>query len=230
VTGPTGPFPGFTILGELGRGTTGIVYDAMDTRLNRRVALKVPVLAPEAERAVRCERFLREARALARLTGERQVGIPALLEVGEYQGQPFYIRELVAGDSLERLVAAGALGVRAGLAIVAAVARVIQWVHDRGFVHRNLSAANVLVGRDGNPWLIGFGRVGGTTPVPAEIDVRGLRDLIRWVCETRGQPVPTGLALATGPGPVASAAALGSAVDSYLRDNPTEPGALPGLC
>jgi hypothetical protein len=50
----------YEIVGELGRGTTGTVYEARHTRLNRRVALTVPDLSPDAERAAKAQRFLRE--------------------------------------------------------------------------------------------------------------------------------------------------------------------------
>ena len=199
VAGPT-KILHFELLGELGRGTTGVVYDARDLRLNRRVALKVLFRAPETERAVRTERFLREARALVYLAGRVPTGIPALHMVDENQGQPFYIRELVDGDTLEQRVAVGSIDVRAGLSVVAAVARVVQGVHERGFVHRNLSAVNVLVGRDDTAWLIGFGRVGyvagsqqipaGATGTPAEVDVLGLQELVRWLYEALRQPGP----------------------------------------
>jgi serine/threonine protein kinase len=212
----------FELLGELGRGTTGVVYEARDLVLNRRVALKVPVLAPESERAVRTKRFLRESRALAFLSGRPSVGIPAIHEVVEYQGQPFYSRELVDGSTLEQLVATGSIDLRTGLAVVAEIARVVHGVHERGFVHRNLSAANVLVGRDGTAWLIGFGRVGdvaGSQQMPAgamgtsaEVDVRGLRELVRWLYGAVRQPVPAGLEHVLAPGAVPTAGALGEAL------------------
>jgi serine/threonine-protein kinase len=216
----------YEIVGELGRGTTGTVYEARHTRLNRRVALKVPDLSPETERPVKAQRFLRECRALAYLTGGPDCGIPRLHVVTEYPaGHPYYARELVDGSTLEQRAAEGAIDLRVGLSVVAEVARVVQWVHEQGFAHRNLSPANVLVARDGSRWLIGFGRVGllaGSQMLPAgaagtlaEVDVRGLQELLRWLCGAVRQPVPAGLERAIAPGAVPTAGAFGEAVASY---------------
>jgi eukaryotic-like serine/threonine-protein kinase len=235
VEQPPATFDGsYEIVGELGRGTTGVVYEARHIALNRRVALKVPTLSPDAERPAKAERFFQECRALAHLTSEPGCNIPRLLVVTEYpKGQPYSVRELVEGSTLEQRAAEGSIDLRSGLAVVAEVARVVQWVHGQGFAHRNLSAANVLVARDGTPWLIGFGRVGllaGSHLVPAGaagtlagVDARGLQDLLRWLCGALRQPVPSGLDRATAPGSVATAGAFGEAVVDYLRGRPAEP-------
>ncbi len=226
MAAPAEVFPGFVLLGELGYGTTGVVYDARDTRLNRRVALKAPFLVPEGERTNRTERFLRECQVLAHLTSKPPVAIPGILAVTEFQGQPFYIRELVDGDSLEQRAAIGSIDLRDGLAVISGVARVVQWVHEQGFVHRNLSATNVLVARNNTARLIGFGRVGllaGSDHVqagagtPAEVDVQGLRDLLRWLCDALRRAVPADVECAIQPGSVASAGAFAEAVASHLR-------------
>jgi serine/threonine protein kinase len=214
----------YEIVGELGRGTTGTVYEARHTRLDRRVALKVPHLSPESQRPTKAQRFLHEeCRALAFLTGLPVSNVPRLLVVTEYPaGQPYSVRELVDGSTLEQRATEGSVDLRTGLAVIAEVARVVQSVHDQGFAHRNLSPANVLVARDGTPWLIGFGRVGllagspllpaGAVGTPAEVDVRGLRDLLRWLCGVLGQSVPDGLDRAAA----MTAGAFGEAVASQL--------------
>jgi serine/threonine protein kinase len=195
----------YELIRELGHGTTGTVYEAPHTRLNRRVALKVPDLSPETERPAKAQQFLHEeCRALAYLTGGPDCRIPRLLVVTEYPaGHPYSVRELVEGSTLEQRTAEGSIDLRAGLAVVAGVARVVQWVHEQGFAHRNLSPANVLVARDGAPWLIGFGRVGlvagspllpaGAAGTLAEVDVRGLLQLLGWLCGALRHPVPGGL-------------------------------------
>jgi serine/threonine protein kinase len=199
------------------------VYEARHTRLNRRVAVKEPDLSPEAERRVKAERFLRECRALACLTGGPDCGIPRLHVVAEDPaGRPHSVRELVEGGTLEQRATEGAIGLRAGLEIVARVARVVRWVHEQGFAHWNLSPANVLVAPDGTPWLIGFGRVGlvagsrllpaGAAGTPAEADIRRLQELLRWLRGVVGQPLLPGLEVAIGPGAVPTAGAFGEAV------------------
>lgn len=222
MTEPCPPLPGFEIHGELGRGTTGVVYDAIHTPLNRRIALKVPFL-PESERARRVSRFLREAQALAYLSGRSPARIPTLHMVGEFANQPFYVRELVEGDTLEAKAATWAISLAAALAIIAQVARMVEWVHQQGFVHRNVSAANVLLDSDGHPWLIGFGRVrliSGAQPIPIDdvgttsnVDVQGLRELLRSICAALGHRVPDDLEQAITSGALMTAEAFAAAVE-----------------
>jgi serine/threonine protein kinase len=190
----------YTLVAKFGRGTTGVVYEALNTALNRRVALKV--LPPDAEPAMRA-RFVREWRVLAHLTSEPGSNIPALHEVGEHQGHLYSAREWVAGSTLEQRVRAGTLDLRAGLAALVEVAGALDWAHQRGFAHRNLSPANVLLATDGASRLIGFGRVGflagspllpaGATGVLPEIDTQALQQMLGWLCSALRQPVPSAL-------------------------------------
>ena len=114
---------------------------------------------------------------------------------------------------------------RTGLAIVAKVAHVVQWVHEKELVHRNLSAANVLVARDGSARLIGFSRVAplagsdlaAGAGKPAHLDVCGLQDLLRWLCGALRQPVPAQLESVTAPDSVPTAGAFGEALTAFLR-------------
>jgi serine/threonine protein kinase len=216
----------YEIVRELGRGTTGTVYEARHTRLNRRYALKVPALLPDAEGHVKVQRFFRECQALAHLTGGPDCNIPRLCVVAENAaGQPYSLRDLVDGSTLEQRVSDLSIDLRSGLAVVAEVARVVQWVHGQGFAHRNLSGANVLVAMDGTPWLVGFGRVGllvgspmlpaGAAGTPAEVDVRGLQDLLRWLCGALRNALPAGLDRVCAPDAVATAGAFASAVVSH---------------
>src|SRR4051812_15496353 len=100
----------FTLLSELGRGTTGVVYKAQDRHLNNRIcAIKTLLPCPEAELIERRERFLRECRGLACLDHEHVI---TLFQVGEYAGRPYCLREFVDGDTLETLVATKSIDLR----------------------------------------------------------------------------------------------------------------------
>jgi serine/threonine protein kinase len=216
----------FEIVAELGRGTTGAVYEARDLKFNRRVALKLPMFSSEAERPTKLQRFERECRVLAYLTADAGSNIPALLMVAEQEGQPFSVREFVEGGTLDQRAAKGRIDLRAGLKILAGVARIVHWVHGRGFAHRNLSPENVLVATDGAPKLIGFGRAGllaGSDLLPAgnpgaspEIDVRALQDLLGWLCAILGQSVPSELNAVRQPGSVVNPGAFAEALEGYL--------------
>jgi serine/threonine protein kinase len=225
-------FDSHAILAELGRGTTGIVYEARDLTLNRRVALKVLTLSPDADRQTKTAWFFRECRVLAHLTSKPGCNIPNLHMVAEHQGQPYYVRELVDGDTLERRVADGSIDLRAGLGVIAEVARVVDRVHGHGYAHRNLYPANVLVATGGTPKLIGFGRVGplagsnllppGASGVPPEIDVRALQEMLGWLCATLREPVPSALQGIQHPDAVSSPGALAGAIRCYLLGAPAE--------
>jgi serine/threonine protein kinase len=224
---PSSTFAAYEILAELGRGTTGVVYKARNTLLNRLVALKMPFLDAAAEISLRVARFYREAEVLARLTLDPDPDFPTLYEVGEYQGQPYFVREFVEASTLEQLGMARTLSLREGLGVVTAVASAVTRVHYRGFVHRNVYPSNVLVSVAGNPKLIGFGRVGllagsdflpaGATGEPAEIDVRALQQMLTWLFTALRQPLPPRLEQLRQPGSVASPGAFAEALGSYLH-------------
>ena len=90
----------YTILGEIGRGGMGVVYEALDTSLNRRVALKV-LPAEAMSDPLRLERFRREARAVAALN---HPGIVTIHSVEESEGIHFLTMELVSGKTLHQLI------------------------------------------------------------------------------------------------------------------------------
>jgi len=224
---PAWELPGFDILAEVGRGTTGLVYRAKDVRLNRVVALKVLDLGPAAERAMRVARFQREAQVVASLTWKPDPTIPALHAVMEHRGQPHYIRDFVEGKTLEQCAAVGSFKLAEGIRVLEAVARAVARVHARGVAHRNLHPSNVLVAADGAAKLIGFGRVGplaeselitpGAAGTPAEIDVHALQGMLNWLSSALGQPLPSHVEPAVRPGAASSAAELAVMLGSILE-------------
>ena len=217
----------YEIIGELGHGTSGTVYLARQKSVDRRVVIKVPCLSPEAERSARIQQFFLECQALAELTGGPDCDIPRLQVVTEYPaGHPYYVRDLVEGSTFEQRAAWESIDLRAGLAVIAEVARVVQRVHEHGFLHGNLRPENVLIARDGSPRLIGFGGVGlltgsrllpdGEAGTPADFDVECLRAQVRWLCSSLGSPVPDGLKHATDSRTPLTAGAFSDAVGSHL--------------
>ncbi|MCI0456735.1 MAG: protein kinase [Gemmataceae bacterium] len=225
---------GYEILGELGRGTTGVVYKARFPHIpvisDRLVALKVPSLVAQSEARWRATCFRMECQLLALLTSESDPHFAQLYDVGgPVQEQPlgFYAREFVDGSTLEQLATARSLTLRTGISILATVAEAVSLVHLQGFAHRNLRPSNVLVTAGGMPKLIGFGLVwllAGTNLLPPgvpgvapEVDVRALQQMMDWLCATLGQPVPAPLEAMRQPGSIPSPVRFADALNSYLQ-------------
>lgn len=141
----------YRVRGELGRGGMGVVYRALDTELDRVVALKTTA-AIDPERSLR---FRREARAVARLD---HPGIVRLLDVGQAGETLYYTMELVEGPSLSaHLDAVGALPPATALRIAAEVADALDHAHARGIVHRDIKPGNILLAASARPRLTDFG-------------------------------------------------------------------------
>jgi hypothetical protein len=145
--------PGYEILGELGRGGMGVVYQARQKGLGRLVALKMILHADHAGPADR-RRFRAEAEAVAHLQHPHLVQI---FEVGEHGGRPFYSLEFCPGGSLERKLAGTPLPPREAASLVESLARAMHAAHRAGFVHRDLKPANILLTADGTPKVTDFG-------------------------------------------------------------------------
>ncbi len=132
----------YRILGELGRGGMGVVYEALDQRVNRRVALKTlsegGPFDPE-----RAARLRREVETVSKL---RHPNIVTVYEVGSHAGNPYFAMELLQGEVLSDMVArCGKLAPRPAAKIVRDVGRALAYAHDQGIVHRDVKPHNVMV-------------------------------------------------------------------------------------
>ena len=145
----------------LGAGGMATVYRARDVRLERSVAIKVlsPNLAADETLA---RRFAREARFLAAVNHPAIVNV---YDVGEADGEAFFVMELVEGESLaDRIRREGPLPPDEAVAILVAVAAGLQVLHRGGFVHRDVKPHNILISADGTAKLADFGLVRGAEP------------------------------------------------------------------
>jgi predicted Ser/Thr protein kinase len=146
-------FPQLEILGFIGKGGMGAVYQARQPALDRLVALKI--LPPQAAGGPGfAERFNREARALARLS---HPNIVAVHEFGQVNGLPFFIMEFVDGLNLRQLEQAGKLSPREALQIVPQICEALQFAHDEGIVHRDIKPENILMDKKGRVKIADFG-------------------------------------------------------------------------
>ena len=138
---------------EIGRGGMAAVYRAHDQQLDRDVALKLVDSGPASEDF--SDTFLKEARAAASL---RDPNVVTVFDVGEHDGRPFFVMELLEGGDLRALLRArGRLGPREAGRIALGVARALAAVHARGLIHCDVKPHNVLLTRDGQPKLVDFG-------------------------------------------------------------------------
>jgi urea transport system substrate-binding protein len=164
--GRLGPY---RIKSVLGQGGMAVVFDAEEPHLGRLVALKV--LRTDKTDATMRERFLREARALAKLPHDH---IVHLYQVGEDRGVPYLAMEKLRGESLEaRLQRDRSLPVAEALAVARETAEGLAAVHEHGLVHRDIKPSNIwLEGEPGAPAtgrrvkLIDFGIARPTTEEP----------------------------------------------------------------
>lgn len=149
----SGLFPELEILKLLGHGGMGAVYQARQTGLDRHVALKIimPEVAGEPGFA---ERFVREARVLARLNHPHIVTIH---DFGQREGLHYLIMEYVDGVSLREVLQTGRMAPAEALRIIPPLCEALQYAHEEGIVHRDIKPENILVDRKGRVKIADFG-------------------------------------------------------------------------
>jgi serine/threonine protein kinase/tetratricopeptide (TPR) repeat protein len=143
----------YEILELIGKGGMGEVYLALDTVLNRKVAIKF--LSEEMQKDARGrERLLREAKAAASLD---HPFICKIYEVGEIGGQYFFVMEYVEGKDLRAKLDEGTLPMRDSLQMALEVAEALEEAHKKGIVHRDLKPSNIMITPQGHIKVMDFG-------------------------------------------------------------------------
>jgi eukaryotic-like serine/threonine-protein kinase len=143
----------FKILDKIGEGGMGEVYEALDTRLERRVALKFlpPTYSKDPEFK---SRFEHEAKAAAALN---HPNIITVHDLGEHEGRTYIAMELVSGQTLEGRIRSGDLALQETLKIVSQVCDGLSAAHEAGIVHRDIKPANIVLCKDGRVKILDFG-------------------------------------------------------------------------
>jgi eukaryotic-like serine/threonine-protein kinase len=143
----------YRILSRLGAGGMGVVYEAEDTRLGRKVAIKFLPDDLNADREA-AQRFLREARVVSSLNHPH---ICTLYDIGDHESKQFMVMELLDGQSLKDRVARGALTIDEVLDLGAQMADALDAAHAQGVVHRDIKPANLFITRRGALKVLDFG-------------------------------------------------------------------------
>jgi eukaryotic-like serine/threonine-protein kinase len=150
----------YELVGQIGAGGMGVVYKARDPRLGREVAIKVLPTSFSAD-ADRLQRFAQEARAAAALN---HPNILAIYDIGESNGAPFVVSELLEGETLRQRLRSGALSTRKAVEYALQIARGLAAAHDKGIVHRDLKPENLFLTHDGRVKILDFGLAKLTLP------------------------------------------------------------------
>jgi serine/threonine protein kinase len=153
----------YEIVDSLGAGGMGEVYRANDSKLGRKVAIKVlpEGLASNAERVARLDR---EAHLLASLN---HPNIAAIYDLAESNGTRFLVMELVPGETLAETIQRGPVPVDEVIGICRQIAEAVEAAHDKGIVHRDLKPANVKITPDGKVKVLDFGLAKFSDPAEA---------------------------------------------------------------
>lgn len=153
--GATNAFNRYDVSGIAGRGNNGIVYSATDKRTGARVALKVLTVMGTAQADARL-RFLREIYSLSSVRSPHVVSVS---DFGVSEGRFYYAMERVSGPTVRDQVCLGKAGPDELRALISALAKALEALHDAQILHRDLSPSNVILrdGRWDQPVLIDFG-------------------------------------------------------------------------
>jgi eukaryotic-like serine/threonine-protein kinase len=155
---------------ELGRGGMGVVYRAVDTRLGRKVAIKMLPLEATTD-PERRQRFVQEARSASALSHPHIVTIH---DIDEEAGATFIAMELVEGAALDAVLAREPMPVETALELAVQIASALDAAHAAGLVHRDIKPANIMITADGRAKVLDFGLAKLIDTSPEQATMTGL--------------------------------------------------------
>ena len=143
----------YRVTGRIGEGGMGAVYRARDTRLGRDVAIKVLTAVTLSDKE-RLQRFEQEARATGMLN---HPNLLTIYDVGNSEGTPFLVSELLEGQTLRERLDKGAIPPRKAVDVALQVAHGLAAAHEKGIIHRDLKPENIYLTREGRVKILDFG-------------------------------------------------------------------------
>jgi class 3 adenylate cyclase/tRNA A-37 threonylcarbamoyl transferase component Bud32 len=150
----------YEIVRVLGSGAMGIVYEGLDTSLNRRVAIKTIIrsaLADSEQAADYSQRFMREAQAVARLNHSN---IVTVYDFGEEGDIAYFVMEFIQGNELKQFLDSGVrFSLPKSLGLMTKLLDALEYAHSQGIVHRDIKPANIMIDKTGRLKLTDFGVV-----------------------------------------------------------------------
>lgn len=148
----------YKIIGELGKGAMGIVYRGVDPDINREVAIKLirfDMVSEDSEKEDAARRFIREAQSAGNL---EHPNIITIYEVGREDNQTFIVMQCVDGESLKQAISAGKRFSPAEVVdLMTCLCDALELAHQNKIVHRDIKPGNILLDKQGRPYLVDFG-------------------------------------------------------------------------
>jgi len=146
--------PDLEIVKFLSQGGMGCVFKARQKNLDRMVALKVVLSTEETNNIAQPDRFLREARTLAKLSHSNIVPV---FDIGKTDRFIYLVMEFIEGDNLRGLMKRSVLSIQSVLRIISQTCLALEYAHTKGVVHRDIKPENILINREGVVKIVDFG-------------------------------------------------------------------------
>lgn len=148
----------YEIVNILGKGAMGIVYKALDPDINREVAIKTirfDLAHEDSENEEIMQRFMREAQAAGKLS---HPNIITIYDVGREESLTYIVMQMIEGKSLQRVIAAGEkLTTQEIVDLMTQICNALDYAHRNGIVHRDMKPGNILLDKEGRPFICDFG-------------------------------------------------------------------------